>query len=484
MSADPLPAWDVEEPAIQQDRATELANAEEVNKLFGPRLRYDVDRGEYVVYEGTHWRIDLDGQVPRWAKEVARTSVDRLHETVPANELVRFRRLAESAVGISGVLKLLQTEPGVSISASRFDQGDYLVNCPNGTLDLRTESLKPHSAADLITHMLTTPYFPAAQCTLWESIVHRSMGGNLSLIQYLRRWCGLFLSGCPNVHELLIAHGVGANGKSVIFDTLIALLGTYATVAPESLLIARHGQCEHPTEIAGLVGKRLVVASETESGATLRLQLVKRLTGDLIIKARFMRQDFFEFRRTHKLVLITNNKPRLTENTEAVWRRLRLLPFNVVIPPDERDPNLLEKLRGEFPGILRWCVRGFRDWQKNGMNPPAEVLIATDEYRQEADEVGEFVAARCIEGEAETFRVGRTELHAAYLTWAKANNIRHPLERTELYEAIRRRDGVIDGQWKIAGSKVPVRGFKGIGLCSSEGEGSRQDPWFSEEVAG
>ena len=456
---------------VVRDRDTELANAEEVHRLHRHELLYHVERGEFYVNPGTHWQRDADGQVARWAKEVARTSADRLRETVAGKDLAKFQRSVESARGLSGVLRLLQTETGVSVTAERFDADPYALNVANGTLDLRTGAMRPHDPADLITHCLSTPYDPQATCPLWESVVSRSMDKNPRLIGYLRRWCGLFLTGCPNTHELLIAHGSGANGKSVIFDTLCGLLESLAGVAPDSLLIARHGQSEHPTEIADLFGKRLVVASETESGATLRLQLIKRLTGDSTIKARFMRQDFFEFRRTHKLVLITNNRPRLSENTEAVWRRLRLLPFNVVIPPGERDPNLLDKLKAERAGILAWCVRGCLEQQRDGMNPPDEVLVATNQYRADADELAEFIAAKCVTGDPETFKASRADLHGAYVAWAKQMNERHPLERNELYEAIRRREGITEAVWKADGQAV--RGFRGVAIVNSASEGCR-----------
>jgi putative DNA primase/helicase len=453
------------------DRATELANAEEMHRRHGHELRYHVDRGEFSVSTGKQWKSDVEGQVTRWAKAIARTSTQRLLDSVDRRELARFQKQVESARGIESVLRLLRTEPGISVTHEAFDQDDYLLNVANGTIDLRTGKLRPHDPADMITHCICTPYNPAAMCPLWQSVVTRSMDGNEDLIAYLQRWCGLFLTGAPNVHELLICYGSGANGKSLIFDFLCWLLESLAGVAPESLLIARHGQSEHPTEIADLLGKRLVVASETESGATLRLQLIKRLTGDATIKARFMRQDFFEFRRTHKLVLITNNKPRLSENTEAVWRRLRLLPFNVVIPPAERDPHLLEKLKTEAAGILAWCVRGCLEQQRTGMNPPQAVLVATDEYRSEADDLADFLQAKCMIGDPGVFRVSRADLYSAYIAWAKASNERHPLERNAFYEAIRRREGINDVMFKAGGN--PVRGFKGIGLASGHEEGSR-----------
>jgi len=453
---------DENEPTPDDEfRATELANAEEVHRQRGSSLLYGVDRGEYFIWCGTHWQRDIDGQVSRWVKEIARGTEARLQAGIDARTLSRHIAKMESSSGVSGVLKLLQTEAGVSAAAAAFDADDYALNASNGTLCLTTFALRPHRQRDRITHCLKTPYLADAKCPIWESVVSRSFAGKPELIGYLQRWAALFLTGCPNIHELLIAYGVGANGKSVIFDTLTALLEGYAGVAPESLLIANQ-HAQHPTEIADLLGKRLVIASETESGANLRLQLVKRLTGDATIKARFMRQDFFEFRRTHKLVLITNNRPRLTENTEAVWRRLRILPFNVVIPPAERDPLLLDKLRAEFPGILAWCVRGCRDWQRNGMKPPADVLIATEEYRDDADDLAEFIESCCIVGDAETFRVMRAELFTEYVAWSRNGGDRHTLDRNAFYEAVRRREGIVEDRWKSAGRAV--RGFRGIGV--------------------
>jgi putative DNA primase/helicase len=163
------------------------------------------------------------------------------------------------------------------------------------------------------------------------------------------------------------------------------------------------------------------------------------------------------------MVLITNNKPRVSEDTEAVWRRVRLIPFNVVIPAEERDPNLIEELQAERPGILAWCVRGYLEQLRDGMNPPAEVMLATEQYRQESDELADFIAACCIEG-SDTLRVTRADLYATYLSWAKRSNER-PMDRNALYEAIRRRDGIQQGSWKMDGKAV--RGCSGIGLAAS-----------------
>jgi putative DNA primase/helicase len=371
----------------------------------------------------------------------------------------------ESAAGLSAILTLAKTEPGISVTSDELDRSDFLLNCANGTLDLRTGKLGQFNRADMLTKMIGTPYDPAAKAPLWMQFLDRIMAQDAELIEYLQRVAGLMLTGDISVQELWILYGNGANGKSVFVDTLLELLGEYAGVAPDSLLIAR-SHAEHPTELADLKGKRLVVASETEEGGKLRLQLVKKLTGDGVLKARFMRQDFFEFRRTHKTILVTNNRPRISESTEAVWRRIRLIPFNVVIPSEERDDKLLSKLRKELPGILARAVQGCVAWQLTGMRPPAKVLLATDEYRAEADPLGDYIESNLIVAQGK--RVGRADLWNDYLSWAAKVGERDHLDRNQLYERVRRLEGVEDGTWKLA--QTAIRGFRGVGLAWHVGE--------------
>jgi putative DNA primase/helicase len=171
-------------------------------------------------------------------------------------------------------------------------------------------------------------------------------------------------------------------------------MGDYAGSAPDSLLTLNQHQ-EHPTEVADLQGKRLVVASETEAHARLRTQLIKKITGESTIKARRMYGNYFEFRRTSKIFLQTNNKPLIREDTEAVWRRIHLVPFMATIPAAERDPRLMERLREEAPGILAWLVRGCLEWQHAGLQPPQEVAEATRSYREESDPLADFINDCC-----------------------------------------------------------------------------------------
>ena len=200
-------------------------------------------------------------------------------------------------------------------------------------------------------------------------------------------------------------------------------MGPYAAEAPEGLITTRQHD-EHPTEIADLAGKRLVVASETEEGKKMRVGLVKKLTGNKYLKARFMRQDYFQFERTHKTVLLTNNKPIISETSNAIWRRLRLIPFTVIIPESQQDRHLTERLVAEWPGILAWAVRGCLDWQARqcDLELPEPVREATAEYRDESDHVADFIAERCIDWRKhleQKMNTPKERIYGAYCSWCR-----------------------------------------------------------------
>lgn len=448
-----------------ENYATDLANAEEMKERFGDRVRFNADSGKFMLFSGGVWRTDAKGQVQAFAMKIARETRERF-EHLPAKDLSRAIHRAESAQGVQSVLTLFRSLPGVAVTSDQLDADDFLLNCTNGIVDLRTGQMSPHHPNALMTKQVPVAFNYAAPCPMWMKVLNRIMDGKAELIEYLQRIAGLALSGDASIHELYVAHGGGANGKSLFWDTISGVMGEYAGTAPDSLLMVRSTP-EHPTEIADLAHKRLVVASETEEGGRLRLQLVKKMTGDARLKGRFMRRDFFEFRRTHKLVLVTNNRPIITESGEAAWRRIRLLPFTVTIPAEERDPQLLDKLRNEWQGILGWAVKGSIGRITDGMRPPAEVLAVTAEYQAASDPLADFVAERCILGE--TFRAKRSDLYTDYTGWASRINEKRPLDRTAFYDRVRRIDGVKDSEWKADGGKV--RGFTGIQICPSAGGG-------------
>lgn len=376
---------------------TDLGNAERFAEQHAGRARYCWSTGDWLTWRGTHWTADATGEVFRRATKTTRNiyrEAARTKDDAKRAALAGWAKASEARSKLDAMTALARSREGVAIAAADLDRDRWLFNCRNGTIDLRTGELRKHDPADLITRCSPAKYGPDAESPRWHKFLFRIFAGDVELIRFVQRVLGMCLSGDVREQLLFICHGQGANGKSVLLDTVTHLLGDYAgSAAPDLLVAKKHG--EHPTELADLQGRRMVVASETESGAPLRLQLVKRLTGDATIKARRMRQDYFEFPRTHKLLLQTNNRPRVNEDTEAVWRRLRLIPFNVVIPLEERDPDLLRKLEAESAGILAWLVRGCLDWQREGLGEPEAVQAATADYRDESDPLNDFLADCC-----------------------------------------------------------------------------------------
>ena len=399
--------------------ATDLGNAERLVDRFGPDLRYCHQIGRWLVWNGQRWAADSSGKVMRMAAETARAIYSEAGAT--PNETLRkqladWAKSSEACYKLDSMVKVARSNHGVAVTTEQLDADQWLLNVLNGTINLCSGELRPHHRDDLITKIAPVQFDPEAKAPLWQSFIERIFDGDNELIQYVQRVQGMCLTGDIREQYLFVYHGEGGNGKSVLLDSICGLMGDYASEAPPALLTVSKFR-EHPTEIADLLGRRLVVASETEEGSQLNLQMVKRLTGNARQKARFMRRDYFEFDRTHKLVLVTNNKPAVNEDTEGAWRRIRLVPFNVVIPPKERDNQLIEKLRAEWPGILAWMVRGCLDWQREGLNEPRVVLMATESYRQQSDQLQLFVAENCDLGAG--LWVSSTRLSTEYEAWCR-----------------------------------------------------------------
>jgi putative DNA primase/helicase len=214
---------------------------------------------------------------------------------------------------------------------------------------------------------------------------------------------------------LFFLHGMGANGKSTLIGVLQGLLGEYAKQAAPELLVSRGGD-RHPTELADLFGARFVASIEVDEGKRLAETLVKQMTGGDRMKGRFMRQDFFEWEPTHKLILAANHRPEIRGTDYAIWRRIHLVPFTVQIPEEERDKQLPAKLRVELPGILTWAIAGCLDWRRNGLGVAEAVREATEGYRAEQDILSDFLEDECTLGP--DLWVSASSLHEAYVAWS------------------------------------------------------------------
>jgi putative DNA primase/helicase len=383
----------------------------------GTNVRYCHPWKKWLVWAETHWHCDASGAVMRQAKQTIRrlaASVEHIEDDLVARARLKHVKASLATHTLKAMVESAQSEPGIPVQPEELDSNPWLLNCLNGTLNLKTGILQPHARHDLLTCSIPVAYEATARCVMWKTFLDRIMAGNQSLIAFLQRAIGYALTGVIREHVLLILWGTGRNGKSTFLNTIRLLLGPYAMKAPSELLLVSNAD-RHPTERADLFGKRFVAAIETEQGRRLAEVFVKEATGGDPIRARRMREDFWEFQPTHKVFLATNHKPVITGTDNAIWERLRLVPFTVTIPSEARDTSLPEKLQAELPGILAWAVRGCLAWQAEGLGLPEEVQAATKAYRNDMDTLGQFIAECCVTGP--NYRTKADKLYDAYTRW-------------------------------------------------------------------
>jgi putative DNA primase/helicase len=446
-------------PLLAANR-TDLGNAERFEAFAGARFRYVHAWGSWLVYDGTRWQRDPDGEAVRTARDMLRTmaaAAENLQEEGERDELVKHALESESSARVSAMLSLAQSL--LPTAPEALDADPDLLNVRNGTLDLRTGELRPHDRCAYLTRLAPVPYDPSAACPRWDAFLHRILQGNERLIGFLRRAVGYSLTGHCSEQVLLLLYGVGANGKSTFLETIRALMGDYATQADFNTFLKRDTEGAR-NDLARLLGTRLVSAVEAEAGKPLAEALVKQLTGGDTITARFLFKEFFDFKPQFKIWLAANHKPGVTGSDHGIWRRLRLLPFTVTIPEAERDQRLGAKLLEELPGILAWAVRGCLEWRAEGLGLPEEVRAATDSYREEMDTLGPFLEEICV-AQADA-RVTAKELYAAYVAWAEGNGERVRSQKS-MAMALRER-----GFENLKGSKG-VRAWRGLRLREHSG---------------
>jgi putative DNA primase/helicase len=407
--ADPLP----------NEPQSELGYARRFVAVFGDRVRFVPAWRRWLVWDGRRWATDETGQVARWAKSIARrvtTDAMAIVDKDAHRTAVNLARRGESAAGVAGMLTLAGTEPGIAVTPDALDADPWLLNCENGTLDLRDGQLHPFDPARMLTKITGAAYEPDAAGAEFDKFLSRIQPDE-QMRSYLGRLLGHALLGAVREHILPIWHGAGANGKGTLTDAVLTALGEYADAADPDLLTARSFDA-HPTGTANLFGLRLAILHESDAGRRLAEGTVKRLTGGDRVKARRMREDFWSFAPSHTFLMLTNHKPIVSGTDEGIWRRLRLVPFDVVIPLAERDDELGERLHGEADAVLSWLVAGFHAWHAGGLADPEPVTRATEAYRSESDMLGRFLDQCCLLGPH--FTVRSSELFAAWSQWCTA----------------------------------------------------------------
>ncbi len=405
---------------------TDTANGHRFMARHGENVRYVAEDKSWFVWNGSYWEKDILGRAVELAKDTALSIYDEARAAAEAGrdseELARWATTSLSTSKLDAMLKSASTVAPVSASAT--DRDVWLLNCPNGTVDLRTGELREANRDDLITKSAYVEYHPDAQCPQWEAFVAWAMMDRAELVDFVWRALGMSLTGDVSERLIFFLHGSGKNGKSQLLKAFRRIMGDYAIRVESNLLeVAKYGRAAgNPSpHIADLKGKRFMTTSEVEDGTKLATALLKDMTGDETLRGRHLYKDTFEFNPEFTPWIGANFKPSVPAGDQAIWDRLRLVPFDARVEDGKVVKNLGYKMvEDEGPGILAWAVRGCLAWQETGMPTPEAVVEATDDYRNEMDSFAEFLEAARVRS-ASFNDWSPTFLRTHYHEWAKAN---------------------------------------------------------------
>ncbi|HZP97250.1 MAG TPA: phage/plasmid primase, P4 family [Candidatus Limnocylindria bacterium] len=472
-------------PAVTRTEhgCTDLANSERLVERHAADLRYVDATRQWHVWDGRRWRTDDTGEIERRAKDTARAIYREAEAATSAarrKELASHAVRSEAASKIAAMITLAQSDARVALRADDLDAEPWLLNVSNGTIDLRSGALRPHRREDLVTKLAPVAYDAEARLELFDAFLFQTFGGDAELIRYVQKAAGYGLCGDTREEVIFIAHGPTGGGKTTLAEALRAALGDYAATAdPETFLVSHRDGGAPRADIARLHGRRLVVGVEVDQGRHMAEGLVKQLTGGDTVVARHLYRDHFEFRPQFKLWIFANDAPRVRDDDDAVWRRLRLVPFTHPVPREQRDPQLKLTLRDPKvggPAVLAWAVAGCLLWQREGLGMPPVIDVATRGYREAQDPVADFVAECCVVEAGAWATV--EELYAAYAAWAKAAGERRPLAKRGFSNRLDRHG------FPAAKGAKGVRIRQGIGLREQQRlvtAGDRQDDAILED---
>jgi putative DNA primase/helicase len=374
-------------PTPKNPDHTDAANAERLIAACGKNIRFCSDWGKWVSWDGRRWNILPD------EREIACRFLDTINKYIKNAESMadhNFGTSSKATNKVKAAIYLASASRRLTVRADQFDRDPWIINLQNGTLDLRSGEFFAHDRVRLCTKMATVSYDPEAICPRWIDFLTKAMNGDLNLVNMLQRIAGYCLTGDVSEQALFFFYGEGRNGKSTFLSVMQTILGEYSQMAPRGLLESDRSN-DHDTRIAGLYRARLVIGSEVESGKHIAESLVKDLTGGERIRARRMREDYWEFFPTHKIILAGNHRPLVLGDDLGFWRRMKLVPWQRIIRDDEVDIDFKEKLLEEIDGIFHWAAQGAYQWIHDGLRLRTDLVAeATDAYRQEQKQLREM----------------------------------------------------------------------------------------------
>jgi putative DNA primase/helicase len=468
-----------ERPNMREQRRhymrTDLGNADRFVDAHRDRVLWCHARKACLCWDGKRYAWDERGEAVKLAHLAARSIFHEAADAESDEEQKAISKWALASQNESRINAMLsQAKPYLAVGIEELDRDPWLINCQNGTVDLRTGKLKDHDPADRITKIVPVDYDPDAPCPRFKQFLKETLVDD-AVITFVKRYSGYTLTGITRERLLAILYGFGKNGKTTLVELLRDVMGDYATNTDTETLLMRKYQGVG-NDVAALKGARFVSAAEVEQGRRLAESKVKQLTGRDTVTARFLFGEPFSFRPAFKLWLSTNNKPVIQGTDDAIWDRLRLIPFTQRFDGDRQDPRLPEKLRSELAGVLAWMVEGCLEWQEHGLGEPDSVREATEQYRAEMDTLAAFIEDRCVV--REDVVAPATPLYKQYQMWCDAAGEKP--ETQKMFGMRLRERGFVSDKIK-RGPHKDRKGWFGIGLRADhpdpeDPEGSNDEP--------
>jgi putative DNA primase/helicase len=401
---------------------TDTDNAQRFATRFGHKVIFTSGRG-WLVFDGIRFKPEATVECMELAKKTARLINDEV--ALQRGEKARLARsdFAKQSLSKGSLERMIDLAKGLlAVEDSKLDSDPMLLNTETGTIDLRTGQLERHDRRDLLTKLAPVAADQDAICPQFKTFLRQVTGGDKDLIHYIQKCVGYTLTGDTSEQVLFFVYGPGNTGKSTLVNLIRKLVGDYGCHTPTETLLVKQYDNAIPADLARMAGARMVTAIEANFNRHLDEARIKAMTGGEPITARYMRQNFFEFTPSHKLWLVANDRPRVRSTDTALWRRIRVLPFSVEIPKSNCDPDLSEKLKAEWPGILAWAVRGCLKWQAERLIEPACVQTATADWQNQVDHLKRFVEETIIF--SPEHEVQARSMYESYSRWCSQNGER------------------------------------------------------------
>jgi putative DNA primase/helicase len=422
---------------------TDTGCAKRLLAMFGDQVRYNEEPyGKWLWWNGNHWQFDTTNRIYEYVDRMVTEIYHQAADTRKGDYRDALLNLARGLEGMkrqNSLIAKTKTMQGIAVGPDDLDANPWLFAVRNGTVDLTDgePEFREHRQEDYLTRAAPVDFDEAAKCPRWEKFLGEIFSQDAELIQFMQRAVGYSLTGDISEQCLFFAYGTGANGKTVFFNAIEMLLGEFFYRAPAEMILQQKNT-QIPADVANLKGKRFVITSELEENRRLAEARVKSLTGGDPIEARKLYGDWFTFQPTHKLWMFGNHKPIIVGSDEGIWRRVKVIPFTVTIPEENRRPmrELLDEFREELAGILNWALEGYRRYREAGFNIPAVMKTAGNEYRSEMDILGQFILECAVVNKG--IDSNGKEVWQAYRGWCEERG-EHALAGTRFYQKLRER---------------------------------------------